>query len=308
VVPSNVLSPFALNLTYSATIDFTRRPTTQYLSNQNSGPDVCLAYLYRIPALRYSRWVCFPDGVSARHNSPPNDMPAGVQLNRVEGSVSDCGKGSLGKIYGFIHSPLKSTNVEVASAEKSWAEKNVLLVLMIFLLAFIVLALCVYCGFRLQRYRKKYMKEAEAVDKMKDEVEEMEQYGGTAGTKDDEVEMIPNVMVVQLQQLQDTLNVQNKEEKERELENLRQETEERRKHLESLRADRDNLATELAQLQSDFNKKQSAPIRPVIEDFAPPEKASIASASSEAANRNIAPATKTKMGFSSVKPTKKKDL
>lgn len=306
VVPSNVLSPFALNLTYSATIDFTRRPSTQYLSTQNSGPDVCLAYLYRIPALRYSRWTCFPDGVTTRHNFPPNDMPAGVQLDRVEGPVSDCGKGPLGKIYGFIHSPLKSTNVEVASAQKTWAENNVLLVLMIFLLAFIVLILCIYCGFRLQRYRKKYLKEAEAVDKMKDEVEEMEQYGGTAGTKDEEVEMIPNVMVVQLQQLQDTMNIQNKEEKERELENLRQETEDRRKHLESLRADRDNLAAELSLLQSDFNKKQSAPIRPVIEDLAPPDKVSVAPASPEITYRNIIPTTK--MAFASIKPNKKKNL
>lgn len=308
VVPTTVVSPFALNLTYSATIDFTRRPTTQYLTNSNSGPDVCLAYLYRIPALRYSRWTCFPDGVVPRHASPPNQLPPGVQLNQVEGPISDCGKGPLGKIYGFIHSPLKATNVEVSSQEKTWAEKNVLLVLMIFLLAAIILFLCIYCGFRLQRYRKKYLKEAEAVDKMKDEVEEMEQYGGTAGTKDDEVEMIPNVMVVQLQQLQDTLNVQNKEEKEKELENLRLETEERRKHLEQLRADRDNLATELAQLQSDLHKKQNAPVaRPVIEDFSPQETASSAPSSGDTpATVRATPAAKT--AFSSVRPTKKKDL
>lgn len=51
VVPPTVAPNFALNLTYSAYVDFTRKPSTQYLSTQNSGPDVCLAYLYRIPGI-----------------------------------------------------------------------------------------------------------------------------------------------------------------------------------------------------------------------------------------------------------------
>jgi len=307
-----VVSPFALNLTYSATIDFTRKPVTQYLTNQNSGPDVCLAYLYRIPALHYSRWTCFPDGVTARHAAPPNTMPSGVLLDHVQGPISDCGNGPVGKIYGFIHSPLKATNVDTTLKAKTWAEKNVLLVLMIFLLAAMVVILCVYCGFRLQRYRKKYLKEAAAVDKMIDEVDEMQQYGGTAGTKDDEVEMIPNIMVVQLQQLQETMNAQTKEEKEKELEQLRLESEERKKHLETLRADRDNLAAELAQLQSDLNKQQNAPVaRPVIEDFSPQDTSGhtvTSSPSSElpATLRAITPSSKT--AFQSVRPTKKKDL
>jgi shikimate kinase len=300
-VPTTVVSPFALNLTYSATIDFTRRPITQL---QNSGPDVCLAYLYRIPALRYSRWTCFPDG-AARRNAPPS---AGVQLNRVAGPISDCGKGPFGKIYGFIHSPLKATNVEVVSKEKTWAEKNVLLVLMIFLLAAIMLILCVYCGFRLQRYRKKYLKEAAAVDKMIDEVDEMQQYGGTAGTKDDEVEMIPNIMVVQLQQLQETMNTQTKEEKEKELEQLRLDSEERKKHLETLRADRDNLAAELAQLQSDLHKQQNAPVaRPVIEDFSPQETSLPTSVDIPSTALRV-DTQSTKATFQSVRPTKKKNL
>lgn len=306
VVPSAVVSPFSLNLTYSATIDFTRRPTTQYATNQNSGPDVCLAFLYRIPALRYSRWTCFPDGVVARHSTPPNIMPAGVQLNRVQGPIGDCG--SDGKIYGFIHSPLRATNIEIASSEKTWAENNVLLVLVIFLAVAIVLILCIYCGFRLQRYRKKYKKEAEAVDRMQDEVDEMQQYGGTAGTKDDEVEMVPNIMVVQLQQVQDTLNAQNQEEKKKELEELRLESEERKKHLETLRADRDNLAQELAKLQADLSKQQNAPVaRPVIEDFTPQDTAVPASPEATPATlRAVTPATKT--AFQSVRPNKKKDL
>jgi len=266
--------------------------------------------LYRIPALRYSRWTCFPDGVTARHSAPPNIMPPGVQLNRVEGPISDCGPGPVGKIYGFIHSPLKATNVDVTAQGKTWAEQNVLLVLMIFLLAAIVLILCIYCGFRLQRYRKKYLKEAAAVDKMIDEVDEMQQYGGTAGTKDDEVEMIPNIMVVQLQQLQETLNAQSKEEKEKELEQLRLDSEERKKHLETLRADRDNLAAELAQLQSDLSKQQNAPMsRPVIEDFSPQDAGgSVAPAPIDMPNtlRTVTPSTKT--AFQSVRPTKKKDL
>jgi len=80
-------------------------------------------------ALRYARWTCYPDGVVPRHATPPNSMPAGltsnarfrstfllgVQLNRVQGPISDCGPGNQGKIYGFVHSPLKATNVNAAS-------------------------------------------------------------------------------------------------------------------------------------------------------------------------------------------------
>jgi len=184
---------------------------------------------------------------------------------------------------------------------------------MIFLLAAIVLILCIYCGCRLQRYRKKFANEAKRVDGMQDEVDEMEQYGGTAGTKDEEVEMVPNIMVVQLQQIQESHDAKSKEEKEKELEQLRLETEERRKHLETLRADRDNLAAELAQLQSDLNKQQNAPVaRPVIEDFTPQETSGPSSASSLAdahapsTLRAVTPATKT--AFQSVRPTKKKDF
>lgn len=308
VVPSTVIPNFALNLTYSAYVDFTRKPSTQFLSTQNSGPDVCLAYLYRIPALRYSRWACFPDGVVPRHSAPPNAMPAGVQLNRVQGPISDCGSGSKGKIYGFIHSPLKAVNVNSALTEKSWAERNVLIVLMIFLAVAVVSILCIYGGVRLQRYRKKYQKEAQEVDKMIEEVEEMQQYGGTAGTKDDEVEMVPNIMVVQLPQLQEALNAENREKKEKELEELRLESEERKKHLEKLRSDRDNLAQELVQLQADLAKKQNAPMaRPVIEDFSPQETgpAATTEASPVALRVNT---VSTKVSFQSVRPTKKKDL
>jgi len=315
VVPDTVYSPFALNLSFTATIDFTRHPTTQYLSNNNQkeGPDVCLGFLYRIPALRYSRWTCFPDGVTARHNLPPNEMPAGVQLNRVTGPIADCGKGAEGKIWGFIFSPLKATNVDVALKEKTWAEKNVLLILMIFLLAAMALCLCIYCGIRLQRYRKKYLKEAEAVDKMQDEVNEMEQYGGGAGTKDDEVEMIPNIMVVQLQQLQEQQNAKTKEEQEREVEQLRLESEERKKHIVTLRSDRDNLAAELAKLQTELQKQQQAPVaRPVIEDFNPQNTSDMSPVASSpvvdapATLRTVTPSTKTQ--FQSVRPTKKKEL
>lgn len=310
VVSKTVVPNFALNLTYSAYVDFTRKPSTQYLSNQNSGPDVCLAYLYRIPALRYARWTCFPDGVVPRHTVPPNTMPAGVQLNRVQGPISDCGSGSAGKIYGFVHSPLKATNVNAASTEKTWAEKNVLLVLLIFLGVAVALMLCIYGAIRLQRYRKKYLKEAEEVDKMIDEVEEMQQYGGTAGTKDDEVEMVPNIMVVQLPQLQEALDAENREKKEKELEQLRLESEERRKHLETLRNDRDNLAQELSLLQADLAKKQNAPVaRPVIEDFSPAETGGPAQPSAEvAAPSTIRVNTANKASFQSVRPTKKKDL
>jgi len=314
VVPTAVTSPFNLNLTYSAIIDFTRRPTTQYLTNQKEGPDVCLAYLYLIPALRYSRWVCYPDGVTVRHAKPPNVQPPGVQLNHVQGPISDCGIWPEGKIYGFIESPLQATDVNVAQAAKTWAQQNVLLILMIFLLAAIALCLCVYCGVRLARYRNKFKKEAEAVDKMQDEVNEMEQYGGGAGTKDDEVEMVPNIMVVQLQQLQEQQNAKSKEEHEKELEALRLESEERRKHLATLRADRDNLATELAKLQTELAKTQNAPVaRPVIEDFNPqntndplPVSTSPTSADVPTTLRTVTPSTKT--SFQSVRPTKKKDL
>jgi len=316
VVPSDVIAPFALNLTYSATIDFTRLPSTQFLTNQLYGPDVCLAYLYRIPALHYSRWTCFPDGVTARHAQPPNQLPPGVQLNRVEGPISDCGvSGPLGKIYGFIESPLQATNVDVSQTQLTWAQQNVLLVLMIFLLAAIVLILCIYAGCRLQRYHKKYIKEAAAVDKMQDEVDEMEQYGGQAGTKDDEVEMVPNIMVVQLPQLQEQMDAKHKEDQEKEMEQLRLENEERKKHLATLRTDRDNLAAELAQLQTELSKQQNAPVaRPVIEDFTPQDTAGVPLVSSASSTSLDAPSTlrtvtpSTKTSFQSVRPTKKKDL
>jgi len=308
VVDATVKNTFALNLTFVATIDYTAQPLTQFSStgtNGNTGPDVCLGYLYLIPALRYSRWVCINESITARIASPPNTNPAGVQLDHVQSLFSDCGSTNAGKIYGFIESPLAATDVNTEPAGPSWAQQNVLLVLMIFLLAAVAVILCVYCGCRLARYRKKWKNAAEAVDKIKEEVAEMEQFGGTAGTKDDEVEMIQNPMVVQLQSLRE--NTKTKDEQDAAIRTLEEENKTRQENLAALRGSVEQLTAELERLRGELERQNAAPVRPVIEDFTPLDTAEPnVAAAPDAPSRQF---STQKTAFQSSKPTRKiKDL
>jgi len=258
--------------------------------------------------LSYSRWVCVPEGILARIENAPNQQPAGVQLDHVTQPFSDCGQANIGKIYGFIHSPLEAQTGNGQVAEESWAQKNVLLILMIFLLAAVFLMLCIYCAVRLRRYRDKYLKEAKNVDLLKEEVNEMEMFGGTAGTKDDEVEMVQNPLVVQLQTLQENLNAKTKEEQEAELRQLQEENEARQHNLAAMRQNVETLAAELKRLQGDLERQNTAPVRPVIEDFQPHDTAGTPAVAVVVDNTPVrAPATQ-KTTFTTARPTRRKDL
>lgn len=321
LVSPALLYPFPLNLTFSAIIDYTRQPLTQYdVTKLPSGPDVCLAFLYRIPSLYYARWVCVDSTTSARQNNPPNTLPSSsTQKSSVQGPVPNCGENSNGQIYGFIHSPLPLANISTEE-EQSWASRNKLAVVLIFLSAAVALCTCFFFFYWMSRYVKKYRMEVERVDEMEDEVKEMEQYGGGAGSKDDEVQMVSNPLVVQTSDMWELLSMSEEQKRQqqlalREAEALR---ESRMKYKLELAADRTRLSEELASLQERLKQSQAESLRSrpmMMDDELPhfvihPDQGGGSSfsvvGSPERADPLLPPPSRRTLGFA--KPPRKKDL
>jgi len=294
VVDETVDFPFSLDLVYRAEIDATRMPDTTL-----PFPDVCLAYLYRIDSLGYARWACVDGSDADRVANPPASTDSSNPY-MVTGKVPDCGQAGEGKIYGFIHSPITKF-ADTKSFELSWAQRNVLSVLLIFLSLGILGVLAFYWISRLFRYKKKFEKEKEAVAIKKDEVEEMQQFGGTAGAKDDEVEMTANPLVIQMKDMERRMNENQIKIQQEEAENQKLESEARQDHIQKLNDDRSKLATDLAALKAELAKQKSAPVsKPQIVDMeAPPTTAS-------AASKKVTQTTTSKNVFSAKQPRKQK--
>jgi hypothetical protein len=296
-VDDTVQTPFRLSLVFEATIDSTREPQTQNQGDQN--PDVCLAYLYRIPSLSYARWACIPfDHAERRDNPPVADFAPDKYL--LKSSVPDCGSAYEGKVYGFVHSPI-SVTITSNNNELTWAQRNKLGVVMIILSLIIVVLLGLFTLKRFMRYRKKYHEEREAVNKIKDEHEEMEQFGGQAGQKDDEMEMVSNPLVVQMKDMQRRLDEKSQQMAREEQAQLQQESAQRKEVIASLQTDRDDLAAELARLQAELASQQAVPqARPQMEDVAPVAAAPVAATQVAQQQKQTT--------FTSARPKKKKQF
>mmetsp|Transcript_34324 Transcript_34324/g.67594 ORF Transcript_34324/g.67594 Transcript_34324/m.67594 type:complete len:3977 (-) Transcript_34324:239-12169(-) len=251
VVPKTVTTPFASPVEYKAEYDATRN----FLLSPYEPADICLAYIYEIKSLGYTRWTCVEQSVTQRktvvdqERRRSNDF---VNNQIVTGEFTDCGEDGQGKIFAFIHSPVPRLQDPLV-VEKSWVEKNILALLLILMLITAIIVGCFYTARRLHRYRQKYHMERKQVDKMQDEVDEMEQFGGQAGTKDDQVVMSANPLVMQVKDLEKKMN-----EHDEELERARQqEANERSEHIKKLATDRDEMAKELERLQNALGAQSS---------------------------------------------------
>jgi len=250
-VDSYIIQPFRVPVTVTASIAMTRFPMYR---------DVCLAWTYYILSVNFAAWKCVDRTDDARENNPVRTFQSNRtdSYNVVSGTLYRCDVMSetrTGTLYGFLHQPARAVSLGAAAVDTFWAD-NIIWIVLGFCGFGAVLALVIYAGKRLHRYRNKYKTEAAAVNKMQEEVDNMEQFGGQAGTKDEQLEMMSNPMVVQMQQMQARLDRKNAEVMAEEEKTRVQESEVRQEHIQNLQTDRDKLESELAELKKQLALSQ----------------------------------------------------
>jgi len=246
IVSDNAISPFPLNITYTASIDTDRHPFYD---------DVCLAWLYTVPEIEFTSWKCVLGNREDR-----NEHPVGPLVDQpehlVQSAIIQCGPADANIIYAFIHSPLKVTVKKFSVVD--FIAQNIYIIMGVFLGLGLIAALVFYSLKRLHRYRKKYHDERDAVKKMADEVNEMEQFGGKAGTKDDELQMVENPMVRQMKDMQRKLDAKELEMQQAEQAARMAESALRQDHITRLKDDKDGLQKELDRLKQMLADAQQA--------------------------------------------------
>jgi len=255
VTEQNVVEPFAVNLTYTATLDIDlwgpQPAPIDYL-------DVCLARLVESTDSAFRRWECVHgDSLADRNNYPVHPDGSSLNFKEVTGSFHSCS--TAGTVYGFVYVP-REIPAPIIPIEEDWWVNNILYVLLVFVLAVAFIAAVFYTGKRLHRYRLKYHEERAAVDRMQDEVNTMEQFGGRAGNKDDEVALTDNPLVMQMADMQRKLDAKDIEMEEASIAEMEAESDIRQDHIVALKDDRNELQEELDRLKAEL--AQQAELRP----------------------------------------------
>eukprot|EP00463_Aulacantha_scolymantha_P002239 TRINITY_DN291_c0_g2_i2.p1 TRINITY_DN291_c0_g2~~TRINITY_DN291_c0_g2_i2.p1 ORF type:complete len:591 (-),score=89.16 TRINITY_DN291_c0_g2_i2:161-1933(-) len=268
-------SKFIVDLTFNAEIDYTRKPQVE---------DICLAYVFRIPELDYSRWKCV-HGLPSNRRLYPVSEEGSAAPSKVSGVISDCQPETrifqspgrrllnfdnevLGKIYAFIHSPIPKPKVK-PSEPKNLLLANLLPIIAVFLAVLVLLLISIFCMTRLYRYRTKYHEEKEQHILTMEKQEDLKQ--GVCSDTDD-VELTNNPMALQVRDVQAELNQQNQKIKEEEEKQAQQNSDERVAHIQNLKEDRDQLNEKLKALQATLEEEQKfqqarKPIRQTNEDL-----------------------------------------
>jgi TolA-binding protein len=234
-------TPFPVEVVHRALLDYTRQPNNR---------DICLAYLYRIPALNYARWECLSSNPKQSENNPA----------LVEAGITDCGAAGEGKVYAFIHSPAQGP-AEAAVDTRSWIQKNLLYIVLGFTITLVFMLVILYAIARLKRYRKKFHKERDDVRKMEEEVMDMEMYGGGVHQRHESLVLTANPMQMQIADLQKRLDKNEIEMLEAENKQRLALSKERQKQISNLQADRERLAKELESARAAL---EAATVQPVV--------------------------------------------
>jgi len=248
-VEPDVQLPFALGVTALADIDLNMQPKWQ---------DVCLAHIWKLPALNFMAWRCLIEDPAARilpfnaANTTLASETGPLTIQSVRGVFSSCVNTSdpttEGEILAFIYNPVKIPSNPPAA--DTFIRDFLLWILLGSMAAIFLLVVVVYWIFRLTRYRKKLDVETENVKNMAEEVDEMEQFGGKAGTKDDEVQMISNPLVLQMKDMQQRLDKNQMELRRQENLESKAQVELREEHINALKSDRDKLLEELERVKN----------------------------------------------------------
>jgi len=254
LVESDVVLPFSLSVTYLADIDLYMKPLWT---------DVCLGYIWTLPALDFTAWRCLLEDPEVRGlevndvNTTATGEDGVMTIQSVRGTFSSCNRvnnsdpNSEGSVYAFIYNPIKIGGAGLT--EDTFIRDYLLWILLGSLAAFVVLVAVAYWIFRLFRYRKKLDVETENVKNMAEEVDEMEQFGGKAGSKDDEVQMISNPLVLQMKDMQARLDKNQMELRRQENLESKAQVELREEHILALKTDRDKLLEELERVKNELS-------------------------------------------------------
>jgi fibro-slime domain-containing protein len=244
---STTTSPLPVPIGVVATLDLAYGavgPT----ANTNNFSDICLGYLDTAS----SQWHCaVGDAASNRNAAPVWSSSYNIESNQALGYITTCSN----TIYAFILNPLPGTAPIPPSDNQSFLQQNKGAIIGGVIGAACFVAIAIYVGWRLYRYRGKYHEQREKRKELEETVEEMQIVGSQATAEEDDITMTPNPLVLRLQELSKELDTKDKAIQFNKARSPST-TPEADPHVSELQKERDALAAELAKLkaQLEFEK------------------------------------------------------
>jgi len=286
-VDSDVVEPFAVNVTVSSLVDSNRRlpDGTVWIE------DICLASLFEIG--QFSTWRClFPSQYDRRLNCPPSvNCTQGQYIvrdpatapppdNLVQSVINRCtapattGQGRHGTVYAFITSPL-AKYIPPPKPKSDPVQQNIVAIILGVIFGLIFLLGLIYLAFRGYRYRDKYKKEQKEAADLKEEVDAMRQFGPQHGAYkgDDTVTYESNPLAQKVNDLKQAVNDEELKLAQAEQKLRMQESDIRGDHISNIKQNRDNMMAELEKLKAQLRETQATDQRAQFDDDAPPARA-----------------------------------